>query len=125
LNPHGAVLAQYQKRGIKMLSIEQLTIVAYLHDCTTLCRKCGEANPEVKMGEALSAYEAGEFAGVDGLTCDECGTEIIEPYEWTCPWCDRQYVGDDAADSEREADRDEHSKCCDDCPGDEESEDED
>ena len=84
-----------------MLSAEQLIIVAYAHD-GILCRECGEGNPETKMGEALSAYEAGEYAGADGLTCEECGKEIIEPYTWTCPTCDTEYTGDEADTAESE-----------------------
>ena len=85
-----------------MLSAEQLIVVAYFHDGEILCRSCGESNPEVKMGEAASAYEAGESAGADGLTCEECGKEIIEAYQWTCPDCGADYVGWDAEASEEE-----------------------
>jgi predicted RNA-binding Zn-ribbon protein involved in translation (DUF1610 family) len=85
-----------------MLSAEQLIIVAYLHDCSVLCRRCGEANPETKMGEALSAYEAGEYAGTGGLTCEDCGEEIIEAYTWDCPECGAEYVGSDAGAAEEE-----------------------
>ena len=76
-----------------MLSAEQLIIVAYTHnECGVICRKCGESGMEI-MGHAMSAYEAGEWAGSEGLTCEECGKEIIEPYTWTCPTCDTEYTG--------------------------------
>ena len=48
---------QESRKG-KMLSAEQLIIVAYCHDGSILCRECGEGTPECEMGEALSAYEA-------------------------------------------------------------------
>jgi hypothetical protein len=110
-----------------MLSAEQLIIVAYLHAGTVLCRRCGEENePKCKTGEAMSAYEAGEFAGSEGLTCDACGKEIIEADEWDCPYCGRGYYGDDAADMENKYyDNPATFKCLDDtdgCPGKEESE---
>ena len=87
-----------------MLSAEQLIVVAYCHDGSILCRKCGEGNPETKMGEAMSAYEAGEYAGNDGLTCEDCGKEIVEQYEWTCPDCDETYYGEEAATKEYDHD---------------------
>jgi hypothetical protein len=103
-----------------MLSAEQLIIVAYAHD-GILCRECGEGNPETKMGEALSAYEAGKYAGADGLTCEECGKEIIEAYQWTCPSCDREYLGEEAETAENEYGYGPNAshKCFEDCPGDE------
>ena len=90
-----------------MLSAEQLIIVAYLHNDSILCRRCGEGTPECKMGEAMSAYEAGEFAGNEGLTCEDCGDEIVEAYQWTCPDCDETYYGDEASTKEYEYDEDE------------------
>lgn len=107
-----------------MLSIEQLTVVAYTTDGGILCRKCGE-EAGLPTSDALCAHSAGEYAGNEGLYCDECGREIDPPYEWVCPCCDTAYSGDEAVDAENEAYRDEHSKCCEECPGDEESEDED
>ena len=111
-----------------MLSAEQLIVVAYCHDGCILCRKCGEGNPETKMGEAMSAYEAGEYAGANGLDCEECGACIEEPYTWTCPNCDTDYLGDEAEEAESEFGWGPNAshKCNDDCPGDEEeTEDED
>lgn len=89
-----------------MLSAEQLIVVAYCHDGSILCRRCGERNPETKMGEAMSAYEAQEYAGRDGLTCEDCGKEIIEAYQWTCPDCDETYYGDEAESKESDHDED-------------------
>lgn len=87
-----------------MLSIEQLTIVAYFAgECEILCRKCGEAEG-LPAKEAICAYSAGEYAGNEGLTCDGCGKEIVEPYSWTCPTCGADYVGEEAALSEEEHD---------------------
>ncbi len=108
-----------------MLSAEQLIIVAYYSERTgVLCRKCGEADPEMKMGQALSAYEAGEFAGSNGLDCESCYATIEEPYEWTCPSCDTSYSGDEAVDAENEYGWGAAAshKCSEDCAGEEDSE---
>ena len=85
-----------------MLCAEQLIIVAYCHDGSILCRECGEGTPECKMGEALSAYEAGEYADANGLTCEDCEKEIVQAYEWTCPSCGADYCGSDAETAEEE-----------------------
>ena len=97
-----------------MLSGEQLIIVAYTRNDEVICRQCGENGHEI-MGHALSAYEAGEYAGAEGLTCEDCGKEIIEEYQWTCPHCGREYFGSDAEDSKNEEYR--TGKCFEDCPG--------
>ena len=104
-----------------MLSAEQLIIVAYCHNGSILCRKCGESNPETKMGEALSAYEAGEYSENEGLYCEDCGAEIDPPFEWTCPVCGTDYTGDEASEAESAYGwgPDATHKCSDDCPGDE------
>ena len=86
-----------------MLSIEQLTIVAYMTDGGILCRKCGEAEG-LPTKDALCAYSAGEYAGNEGLYCDSCSFEIDAPYEWTCPGCGADYAGDEAITSEEEYD---------------------
>jgi len=107
-----------------MLSAEQLIVVAYCHDGSILCRSCGEGNPETKMGEAMSAYEADEYAGNEGLTCEDCGKGIVEQYEWTCPNCDTDYIGDEAEEAESNfgwGPKASH-KCGDDCPGEESEE---
>ena len=103
-----------QTKGNKMLSIEQLTIVAYATGGGILCRKCGEKE-RLPMSDALCAYTAGEYAGNDGLYCDNCGHEIDPPYEWACPHCDTVYSGDEAADAESEYYR--AAKCSEECPG--------
>jgi hypothetical protein len=105
-----------------MLSAEQLIIVAYTRgDCEVICRRCGEAGHEI-MGHAMSAYEAGEWAGSNGLWCDDCGEEIEAPYTWTCPNCDTDYSGDEADEAESEFGWGPNAlhKCSDECPGDEE-----
>ena len=107
-----------------MLSIEQLTVVAYVTDGGVLCRKCGEKSG-LPTSDALCAYSAGEYAGNEGLYCDECGHEIDPPYEWDCPYCGTSYFGDEASDRENDAFADDHDKCGPECPGDEELEDED
>ena len=84
-----------------MLSAEQLIIVAYTNDGGVICRQCGESGREI-MGHAMSGYEAGEYAGADGLTCEDCGKEIIEAYTWDCPECGADYVGSDAESAEEE-----------------------
>lgn len=98
----------------KMLSIDQLTILSYMTDGGIVCRSCGEkANLPTK--DALCAYSTHEFSGNEGLTCDDCGKEIVEAYEWTCPHCDNSYYGDEASDAETVYYQEE--KCSEDCPG--------
>ena len=106
-----------------MLSIEQLTIVAYQADFGILCRECGE-NEGLPTRDAICAYSAGEIAGNEGLYCDACGAEIDAPYEWTCPSCETTYSGDEAVDAENEYGwgADASHKCCDKCPGEVDSE---
>ena len=104
-----------------MLSAEQLIIVAYTRgECEVICRKCGE-DDGLPMGQAMCAYSAGDWAGSDGLTCEECGKEIIEAYQWTCPSCGREYFGEEAETAENEYGYGPNAshKCFEDCPGDE------
>ncbi len=104
-----------------MLSIEQLTIAAYQTDGGILCRKCGEAKG-LPTKDALCAYSAGEYAGNEGLYCDDCGHEIEAPYEWDCPHCGTTYLGDEAAEAESVYYEDRTAKCENsDCPGDPEA----
>jgi hypothetical protein len=104
-----------------MLSIEQLTITAYQDDCEILCRKCGE-EAGLPTKQALCAYSSSELAGDEGLYCDNCGEEIEEPYEWTCPHCDTTYSGDEASKQESNYYTDRTAKCAnEDCKGGEES----
>ena len=104
-----------------MLSIDQLVIVAYFTDGGVLCHDCGE-DAGLPTSEAVCAYSASEFAGNEGLYCDDCSEEIVAPYEWECPYCDTSYVGAEAADAENANYG--NSKCCDDCPGDPDEEEE-
>ena len=62
-----------------MLSIEQMTITAYITDGGILCRKCGEKE-NLPAKDALCDYSMqSEFE--EGAWCDSCGYEIVEPYE--------------------------------------------
>ena len=105
-----------------MLSAEQLIIVAYTrNECEVICRRCGE-DEGLPMGQAMCAYSAGEWAGSEGLTCEECGKEIIEPYTWTCPVCDTEYTGEEASEAESRyqgwgRNSDNKDTCCDECVG--------
>ncbi len=62
-----------------MLSIEQMTVVAYMEDGCIVCRKCGEA-AGMPAKDALCAYSVESDFSEDGLWCDDCGKEIVEPY---------------------------------------------
>lgn len=70
-----------------MLTASQCRTVAYQTDGGIVCPEClnpREAN-DLKANREVSAYEADEFAGDDGLYCDRCGKEIVEP----SPRCER------------------------------------
>ena len=62
-----------------MLSLSQLTPVAYLADGEILCIKCGD-----KAGLPISAqiieYSLDSDFAEDGCWCGECGKELVEPY---------------------------------------------
>jgi hypothetical protein len=62
-----------------MLSIEQMTIVAYLGDGFIVCRECGEKDG-MPARDALCAYSVESDFSEDGLCCDECSKVIVEPY---------------------------------------------
>ena len=64
-----------------MLSAEQLIITAYIpaDAGTILCRACGE-DEGLPMKDAMCDYAMqSEFE--EGAWCDNCGKEIVEPYE--------------------------------------------
>ena len=63
-----------------MLSIEQMTITAYAGDGFIVCRECGEKE-NLPTKDAMCAYTVDSEFGEDGLWCDDCGKEIVEPYE--------------------------------------------
>jgi hypothetical protein len=62
-----------------MLTLSQLTPVCYITDGGVLCIKCGDA-AGLPVKDQMIEYSADEFAGNDGLYCDECSAEIVEPY---------------------------------------------
>jgi hypothetical protein len=62
-----------------MLTLSQLTPVCYVTDGGVLCIKCGDA-AGLPTKDQMIEYSADEFAGNDGLYCDECSAEIVEPY---------------------------------------------
>lgn len=100
-----------------MLNIDQLVIVAYLSSGGILCRSCGEEQ-NLPTSEAVCAYSAGDFAGSEGLYCDDCEKEIVAPYKWTCPCCGTEYYGEEASDAEDIHYRSKEGKCSVECPGD-------
>ena len=62
-----------------MLSAEQLIITAYIGDGVILCRSCGEAEG-LPMKDAMCDY-AMQSDFEEGAWCEDCGKEIVEPYE--------------------------------------------
>jgi hypothetical protein len=66
-----------------MLSIEQMTVTAYITDGAILCRKCGEKEG-LPAKDGLCDYTMQSEFSEDGLYCDTCGKEIVEPYVETC-----------------------------------------
>lgn len=62
-----------------MLSISQLTVAAYMTDGAVVCRECGE-NAKLPTGAALIQYTL-ESDFPEGLSCDSCGKELVEPEE--------------------------------------------
>ena len=61
-----------------MLSIESMTITAYISDGSVLCRACGE-KAKLPASDAQCDYTMqSEFE--EGAWCDDCGKEIVEPY---------------------------------------------
>ena len=63
-----------------MLSIEQMTITAYLTDGDIVCRACGE-KAGLPTKDALCDYTMqSEFSDECGAYCGDCGKEIVEPY---------------------------------------------
>jgi hypothetical protein len=62
-----------------MLTLSQLTPVCYVTDGGVLCIKCGDA-AGLPTKDQMIEYSADEFAGNDGLYCDDCSAEIVEPY---------------------------------------------
>ena len=64
-----------------MLTATQTEIVAYTTDGGIVCPDClkpSEANGS-EDSRAVIRYSAEEYAGIEGLRCDRCDTEIVEP----------------------------------------------
>ena len=60
-----------------MLSIEALTVIAYLGDGFIVCRACGEKR-NMLISDSLCEYNLGEWS--EGCYCNDCDAEIIEPW---------------------------------------------
>lgn len=61
-----------------MLCLSQLTAVAYLTDGDIVCLACGD-KAGLPVKDQLIAYNL-ESEFEDGLWCDDCGKELVEPY---------------------------------------------
>ena len=59
-----------------MLSIESMTITAYISDGSVLCRACGE-KAKLPASDAQCDYTM-QSDFYDGVSCDDCGEEIVE-----------------------------------------------
>ena len=103
-----------------MMGLEYFTVAAYIpqDSGTILCRGCGEkeglpASDQITQAQFNDGWD-------DGCYCDNCGKEIVAPYQWTCPHCDTEYTGEEASNLENDRWRNRDSfKCCDTCPGEE------
>ena len=62
-----------------MLSLSQMTPVAYITDGAIVCLACGD-NAGLPVKDQLIAYNLESDFYEDGLNCDECGKELVEPY---------------------------------------------
>jgi hypothetical protein len=71
--------------------------VAYQTDSGIVCTDCVKDTEDCSANEIIE-YSAGEIAGDDGLWCDRCGKEIVEPAP-RCETCE-ELEGDCTCDSE-------------------------
>lgn len=70
-----------------MLTLSQLTAVAYITDGDILCLACGD-KAGLLVKDQLIAYNL-ESGFEDGLWCGECDKELVEPYVEDEPEQDR------------------------------------
>lgn len=61
-----------------MFGPEHLTVGGYLTEAAIVCRQCGET-AKLPADRALSVAELESEFSPDGLTCDWCLGEIVEP----------------------------------------------
>ena len=62
-----------------MLTLAQVTPVAYIDDCNILCLKCGD-KVGLPTSKQIIAYNLESEFYEDGAYCDDCGKELVEPY---------------------------------------------
>lgn len=62
-----------------MFGPEYFTVGGYLIDGGVLCRECGEKR-DLPARDAVSVAELENSFSDDGLYCDTCTNEIVEPY---------------------------------------------
>lgn len=62
-----------------MLSLSQLTPVAYITDGEILCIKCGD-KAGLPISDQIIEYSLDSDFAEDGCWCGECGKELVEPY---------------------------------------------
>ena len=63
-----------------MFGPEYFTVAAYENDGTILCRKCGD-KAGLPASDQLMQSEFNEGDWDTGCYCDDCGAEIVAPYE--------------------------------------------
>jgi hypothetical protein len=66
-----------------MLSLSQLTPVAYITDGAIVCIKCGDARKLPIKNQLIEYSLDSEFSDENGCYCDDCGKELVEPYTET------------------------------------------
>jgi hypothetical protein len=86
------------RKVTKLLTSYQCQTAAWVTDGAIICTQCA-ANGETREMHAISRYEVDEYDSESsrdyegdedehvedcectyGITCDDCGTEIVEPY---------------------------------------------
>jgi len=88
-----------------MLTAQQCRTVAYYVDGSIVCPDCVKPTDDCSANELIE-YSAQQCAGDDGLYCDECTKEIVEP----TPRCDEceKLEEDCVCDEEDREDDDDH-----------------
>lgn len=67
------------KYDVNKDAAEYFTVAGYITDGAVLCRDCGERQA-LPVSDQITVAQAESDFGSDGLYCDACMAEIVEPY---------------------------------------------